>query len=138
MYFLSSCFCAWLTIFTVIKFKETIFKGFLTFSKRNDNIQMINYGECLKVEVTYMGQKDIIWVPYHTEEVFNGSELNLELYYEDESEKPLNINQMIGVPYLLSAKKYGGKYILATNTETGASFKYEDNHIPYFCKEIFL
>ena len=81
-----------------------------------------------------LDQQHILCIPYNRKFVVSMSQFKAELLRENN--KPVNITQQPGVPYLVDAASLGGYAIRITNEEDGVSHDYSHNEIPYYGEEI--
>lgn len=96
---------------------------------------VINTTQCsASIMYEYIGKPYIVTVPYNKKHVIRMSDYKVELIYEDG--KILPITQQAGVPYLVSAKSLGGKYIKVTDFESESAKIYNEDEIPGYCLDL--
>jgi hypothetical protein len=123
--------------FTYKKLKQlnSVINNIENTTNMDNSCEIITNDDNLMLKYKYFGQSYHISVPYKRKHISNMISFRATLVYENNEQK--DITQQPGIPYNLSAKQLGGKFVIITNDETGCSHTYQLNDIPMYAKELF-
>lgn len=118
---------------TEIKTIYTIGESFVNRPQPKVLLVINDINQTVVLKYTYYDKEYKITMPYRRCEVLNMSQYTAELSVDD---LMIDITQQPGIPYILSAKELGGKFIKLTNFITGESHIYGLNEAPLYGKEL--
>jgi hypothetical protein len=118
----------------LLSLMDKIKKDVSTEKKEEVSFTVNNTDKSASIVYERMGQQYIMLIPYNRKYVAAMSQFKAELLRKDN--KPLDITQQPGIPYIVNADSLGGYAILMTNQETGKSHEYSHDIIPMYGEEI--